>query len=70
MVDQRAAGDLDERLRRRVGERPHARAEAGGEHHGECGRGARVIRRPSAGTLRLVPALERRQHRMGSERSR
>ena len=37
VIDQRLAGDLDQRLRHLVGERAHARAEAGGEHHGVAG---------------------------------
>ena len=32
-VDQRTAADLDQRLRRRHRDRPHALADAGGQHH-------------------------------------
>ena len=34
VVDQRLAGDRDQRLRHVVRQRTHARAEAGGHHHG------------------------------------
>ena len=34
VVDQRLAGDRHQRLRHAIGERAHAQAEAGGEHHG------------------------------------
>ena len=37
VVDQRLAGDLDQRLRQRVGERAHARPRPGGKHHARCG---------------------------------
>jgi hypothetical protein len=33
MIEQRLAGDFDERLGARRGERPHALAEPGGHHH-------------------------------------
>src|SRR6185437_5335854 len=39
VVDQRLAADGHQRLRHRVGERTHARAEARGEHHGAAGNG-------------------------------
>ena len=38
VVDQRLAADFDQRLGPPVGERAHARAEAGGKHHGAAGR--------------------------------
>ena len=41
VVDQRLAGDLDQRFRQAVGDRAHPRAEARGEDHG----GFRHIRR-------------------------
>ena len=37
VIDQRLAGDLDQRLRQRVGQRAHARPEPGGEHHARVG---------------------------------
>ena len=37
MVDQRTPRDLDHGFGRRQGQRPHARAEAGGEDHGGPG---------------------------------
>ena len=38
VVEQRAAAERQQRLGGGVGQRPHARAEAGGEHHGGAGR--------------------------------
>ena len=63
MIDQRLAGDLDQRLRHRVGERPHARAEAGGQHHGGLRRDASSATF-SAGTLARYQASSWRQRRM------
>ncbi len=39
VVDQRLVADLDQRLRNRAVERPHARAKPGREHHGVFRRG-------------------------------
>ena len=62
VVDQRLAGDLHQRLRHRVGDRPHALAEAGGEHHGAAGSmlalSPSLLAQPSSfGTLTLYQAL-------------
>ncbi len=37
VIDQRLAGDRNERLRHPVGQRPHPLAETGGKHHGGAG---------------------------------
>ena len=70
MVDERFAGDLHQRLRHRVGQRAHPRAESGGQHHGAARRdfsgGAHLdLQRRHIGA---VPGGERRQIRV-SQRS-
>ena len=61
VVDQGLAGDLDQGLGPVVGQRPHAGAEAGGQHHGGLRGG--VIARTSGGTWRSNQALQAGQRR-------
>ena len=66
MIDQRAAGDLYQRLRDRPRQRQHARAQTRGEHH----RGFRQSlflrgRAKRARQMRLEPAPQRLQRGMG-----
>ena len=70
-VDHRLAGDRHHRLRHGVGERPQARAEAGGQHHGAaagwprrgsgCWRGAllRALSATSCAEPRALRAVSR-----------
>ena len=54
MIDQGPAADLDQRLRQRLGDRPHARAETGGEHHGRLGKaGSSAVRRRNGFKARI-----------------
>ena len=52
VVDERPPADAHERLRDRVGDRPHALPDAGGEHHRGTGRGALRL---FGGWNRLLP---------------
>ncbi len=65
VVDQRTAGHLHQRLRPMIGQRPHAAANAGREHHG--GGGAAQPRAP-AGAWRANQPF--RPSRPGVERQR
>ena len=55
MIDERPAADLDQGLRQRIGDRPHARSQTRGEHHGGLGRG-RGHRRSLRGSCGADPS--------------
>jgi hypothetical protein len=58
IVDQRLARDGYERLWNFVSQRPHSRAEAGGENHGCCGKTSvvkRLNRRSRGGWFHTMP---------------
>ena len=67
MIDERLAGDFDQRFGPRGGERLHARADTGGQHHGMAGRGVHECK---AGTLASYQARKLASAGCANERCR
>ena len=71
MVEEGAAGESHQRLGPGFGQRPHAKPEPGGKHHGAPGRAGACTRHHAAGrhggTTRAAAGMRRSIHsRMGA----